>query len=546
MNFKLLFSVMAVVAGVWSSESVAVDRPAANDAAGAAADGLWKRHRIHEAFQTVTAVAADFTGDGRADVISNSDGKTRLFVSPDWREVVLDENPQHNFIHSECFDVDADGDVDYIGARYDPGLIVWLECPQKPLEQPWKLRLVDDQVHGIHGVIAGDVDRDGLPDLLATSAQPQQPFPESLAWYRVPASPRTAQRWERFIFAKEDAPGLTHYLGFGDINGDGRPDAATGAKGGPQARPGTGDWFAWWEAPRDPRQPWTKHMIADDQPGATNIHPADVNGDGRVDFVASRGHGRGVIWFEAPDWKTHEIHPTLKEPHCLAVADMDGDGDVDAATCAYGDRIAAWFENDGRGNFTTHVVGRDQEAYDIRTVDLDGDEDLDLLIAGRGSRNVVWYENPLTAAKPADDAMGVIIERNVPVPMRDGVVLRADVHRPDRGGPHPVLVMRTPYSKQGRRFDRYVQAGYFVVCQDARGRFQSDGEWESFVRFETNDARDGYDTVEWAARLPGSTGRVGTFGASYNAFLQWRLAPLRPPSLVAMSAQSIPARYTDL
>ena len=59
-------------------------------------------------------------------------------------------------------------------------------------------------------------------------------------------------------------------------------------------------------------------------------------------------------------------------------------------------------------------------------------------------------------------------------------------------------------------------------------------------------AQDGYDTVEWAAKLSGSTGMVGSFGASYNGFVQWRLAALRPPSLVAMSAQTISARYTDL
>jgi len=148
-------------------------------------------------------------------------------------------------------------------------------------------------------------------------------------------------------------------------------------------------------------------------------------------------------------------------------------------------------------------------------------------------------------AAPDAAELKVITERNVPVAMRDGTILRADVHRPDRGGPYPVLVLRTPYGK-GRKFDRYVKAGYLVVAQDARGRYASDGKWESFMRFETHDGEDGYDTVEWAAKLPGSTGKVGTFGASYNAFLQWRLAPLRPPSLVAMSAHSILARYTDL
>ncbi|QDT25648.1 Cocaine esterase [Gimesia panareensis] len=143
------------------------------------------------------------------------------------------------------------------------------------------------------------------------------------------------------------------------------------------------------------------------------------------------------------------------------------------------------------------------------------------------------------------ESIKVEVKENVAVPMRDGVILRANVFRPDRGGPYPVLVMRTPYGKSSR-MDRYVKAGYIVVSQDARGRYDSDGEWESFVRFKTHDAEDGYDTVEWAAKLEGSNGKVGTFGGSYNAFLQWRLAPLRPPSLVAMCAYSIPARYTDL
>jgi hypothetical protein len=146
-----------------------------------------------------------------------------------------------------------------------------------------------------------------------------------------------------------------------------------------------------------------------------------------------------------------------------------------------------------------------------------------------------------TLAGSEAEELGVKIERNVPVPMRDGTILRADVHRPDRGGPYPVLVQRTPYGKGGS-FDRLVKAGYIVVSQDARGRNESDGTWKSYYRSKTHEPEDGYDTIEWAAKLPGSTGKVGTFGISYPASLQWQLAPLRPPSLVAMSAWSIPGR----
>jgi hypothetical protein len=275
-----------------------------------------------------------------------------------------------------------------------PGLIFWLEQPAKPLQDRWTLRIAEDQIDGIHGLLKGDVDGDGRFDLIANSAQPKEPFPNSAVWLKVPKDVHDAKRWDRNVFAKGDAPGLTHYFGFGDVDGDGRPDISLAAKGGNQAESTSEAYFAWWQAPRDLQQPWTKHVLADHQGGATNIQPADVNGDGKVDFIATRGHQQGVIWFEAPTWKIRDIHPTLREPHSLAVVDMDGDGDIDCATCAFGDSTCAWFENDGKGKFTTHIVGTDQKAYDIRAIDMDNDGDLDLLVAGQNSKNVVWYANP--------------------------------------------------------------------------------------------------------------------------------------------------------
>ncbi|MSU64020.1 MAG: VCBS repeat-containing protein, partial [Pedosphaera sp.] len=197
-----------------------------------AAEGLWKKHVVHEGAQSLTAVAGDFTKDGRPDIIANSGDKTRLFVGPDWKEIVLDATAGHDFktqiIHSETFDVDGDGDLDFVGARYRPGLIVWLEQPDRPLTEPWPLHVASKELNGIHGLMKGDVNRDGRMDLIANSAQPiDTPFPESLIWLAVPPNPRAASSWKAHAFADKDAPGLTHYLGFGDVNGDGRPDMAT-------------------------------------------------------------------------------------------------------------------------------------------------------------------------------------------------------------------------------------------------------------------------------------------------------------------------------
>jgi hypothetical protein len=361
-----------------------------------AEDQHWLKHTVFSGEHVTTAVAADFTGDGQCDIVFTANGKTRLLVAPDWRSVLLADDPEHGFIHSEVLDVDRDGDFDWIGARHEPGLIMWLENPGNGGDGPWRARTVDDQVNGVHGVLVADVDADGHPDLVANSALATGEFPESVVWYRTPDSAQLDELWPRFVPADRDAPGLTHYMGVGDVNGDGRPDLMTAAKGGPTAPEGSGDWFAWWEAPADPTLPgWKKHVVATGELGATNILPGDFNGDGRTDLVGSRGHGFGLVCYLAPDWQPRSMGDDLEGPHSLAVADINGDGHLDAATCAKDSQIAAWFENDGEGNFTTRVVGREQAAYDVRLVDIDGDADFDLLVAGQTSQNVVWYENPL-------------------------------------------------------------------------------------------------------------------------------------------------------
>ena len=151
--------------------------------------------------------------------------------------------------------------------------------------------------------------------------------------------------------------------------------------------------------------PWTKAVIGANQDGASNIFVTDVNRDGRPDFLASRGHGKGLLWFEAPNWTIHDIDTGIPYPHSLAIADLDKDGDVDAVACSAvynkepANPVLAWFENNGKGKFTTHVISSAQASYHVSLSDMDGDGDEDILIAGQESRNVVWYENQLRPAR---------------------------------------------------------------------------------------------------------------------------------------------------
>jgi putative CocE/NonD family hydrolase len=129
------------------------------------------------------------------------------------------------------------------------------------------------------------------------------------------------------------------------------------------------------------------------------------------------------------------------------------------------------------------------------------------------------------------------IEFDVPAETRDGTVLRADVYRPGGTGPWPVLLSRLPYGKQtpmmGVVLDPLAAArrGFLVVIQDTRGRFASEGEWEPW----TYEESDGYDTVRWAAALPGSNGSVGMIGGSYFGNTQWMAALSKPPELKAIA-----------
>lgn len=131
----------------------------------------------------------------------------------------------------------------------------------------------------------------------------------------------------------------------------------------------------------------------------------------------------------------------------------------------------------------------------------------------------------------------VIVDSNMPARMRDGTVLRANVYRPEGLGPWPVLLARSPYGKDLPTIVELLdpvqtaRQGFVVVIQDTRGRFVSEGQTEAF-RFERDD---GYDSVEWAAKLPGSNGRVGMFGGSYVGNTQWMAALAQPPSLAAIS-----------
>jgi uncharacterized protein len=180
---------------------------------------------------------------------------------------------------------------------------------------------------------------------------------------------------------------------------------------------------------------------------------------------------------------------------------------------------------------------------------------MSLLLLNALRRHGLWALVALAAGLPAGPALAELergectVEKqtDVSVEMRDGTTLMADVYRPQEEGSYPVLLQRLPYNKTAAQTyvyaspESYASHCYIVVIQDVRGQYKSEGEFYPF----RDEAEDGYDTIEWAAKLPGSNGKVGMYGFSYVGATQWLPATEAPPSLVAIAPAHTSSDYYD-
>jgi len=143
----------------------------------------------------------------------------------------------------------------------------------------------------------------------------------------------------------------------------------------------------------------------------------------------------------------------------------------------------------------------------------------------------------------AADSYPVRTEVDVEAKMRDGTILRADVYRPKSEEKFPALLERTPYDKRNSAgfAVRAAAQGYVVIIQDVRGRYSSDGDWYPFK----NESNDGFDTVEWAAALPYSNGKVGMIGGSYVGATQMLTAIAHPPHLAGICPVVTASNYHE-
>jgi putative CocE/NonD family hydrolase len=153
----------------------------------------------------------------------------------------------------------------------------------------------------------------------------------------------------------------------------------------------------------------------------------------------------------------------------------------------------------------------------------------------RSTPGVVEHDYQVWTMAASDSQYAVTEDTLVFMPTRDGARLATYVARPVGNGPFGVVMQRTPYRRVLHGPGRWwASRGYIFVAQHVRGRDQSSGDVADFGDYST-DIQDGYDAVEWAARLPGANGKVGLIGHSDEGRLVWYAAVSAPPHLAAIA-----------
>ncbi|MFP4055235.1 MAG: FG-GAP repeat domain-containing protein [Candidatus Brocadiia bacterium] len=271
-------------------------------------------------------VDTTFRSEGVATGDVNHDGKTDIFAgdvwfeAPDWKphpiRPVKTYKPKGGY--SQCFqnfaqDVDGDGWVDSIVVNFPGRKCVWYQNPQNKPGH-WKERVVWPSACGETPLFA-DLLGTGKP-VLVFGIQPEG----RIAWF-TPPEDLDAPHWQMHPISKPKSHStqrFTHGYGVGDVDGDGRNDFLC-TRG-------------WWQQPQDPGQaPWP-FRPAKLGPACADMVVYDVDGDGDNDVITSSAHNYGMWWFEhvrgdkGIAFKQHPFFKEYSQTHALILADMDGDG----------------------------------------------------------------------------------------------------------------------------------------------------------------------------------------------------------------------------
>jgi len=303
-------------------------------------------------------------------------------------------------------DMNHDGHPDVVIVDNKAGDLRWFENDGTPKDdKPWRLHVIArGSLPGAYDVAVADLDGDGYPDVATTSWRLGNQF----AWFRNPGTidPKNETSWDKHLIEGDLAE--TRTVSLGDINHDGRIDMlGTATKAG---------LVLWYEKPGSVTQPWKRHLIdTTGRPAHGHLVDMDGDGDLDVVMATGMAvHLAGsevnpvvpqVVWYEnvgspgkGATWKKHIISEHFEQGFEAIAADLNGDGRLEViATSWLMPGKISWFENSGdpRGAWIEHVVKDNwPSANQVVAADFDGDGKIDFAAgADNKSNEVIWWHN---------------------------------------------------------------------------------------------------------------------------------------------------------
>jgi hypothetical protein len=321
----------------------------------------WPAVTVGEVTDAEDAVFADLDGDGRLEVISATEGRTRtvywhqpppagadLLDPRGWRTTAFPAlSGRHPWMQLLPLQLDGEHGPDLIVAAKGAGSpLGWLRAPADPAAVgDWSFHPLRPAawVMTLH---AHDFDGDGDQDLLFSDRKGDR---AGLFWLENPgaAANRIHQPWREYALGARGREVM--FADLADLDGDGRPEVLAAVK--PR------DIVVLHPTPDGRWREETLSLPAEGLGDAKAVRAADLNGDGRVDLVLSCEHARGelegVVWLERRAdggwWQWSLAGAPGVKFDLLQLLDLDGDGDLDVLTCEEADGLGVvWYENPTR------------------------------------------------------------------------------------------------------------------------------------------------------------------------------------------------------
>ncbi|MFA6111765.1 MAG: VCBS repeat-containing protein [Candidatus Latescibacterota bacterium] len=350
---------------------------------------------------------ADLDGDGDLDLIA-ADTDVGLYWfendgSGHFTQHVIHRRTGEWLERHAVADINGDGRPEIVIVDNLGGSVLYFACQGDPRDAAaWSPHYLDlGGLPGAYDVAVADFDGNGDLDVAASSWRKGNQF----VWYE-----NRQGEWVKHVV--EANIGETRTICAADVNGDGRMDLIGTAR--------TGNQVVWYENPGDPvRRPWIKHLI-DVAKGPSHGHPVDMDGDGDVDLVMALGAFgpdepgvEQIVWYENDGepgrglWRKHVICAGFPHAFEAVAADLDGDGRMEVVATAWAEpgRVALFHHGgDPRGAWTMRVLKEPWTRADqVLVADLDGDGRPDILAAAeRGSNELRWWRNEGSGLKPRE------------------------------------------------------------------------------------------------------------------------------------------------